>query len=82
MSLSATEEYLSVEVEKLNEALTERNRQLAATRATVQHLEMVIHKAAKIAGHIPYLCAEMSEISIDLEQAASQLQTILVERKV
>lgn len=81
MSLSTTEEYLSVEVEKLTETLAERNRQLMATRQIVQNLETVIHKAAKIAGHLPFLCAEMPEISGELEQAALQLQQILVERR-
>lgn len=82
MSLNNTEEWLSAEVERLQAALTERTRQLTATRQTVQTLETIIHKASKIAGHIPFLCSEMQEVSMELEQAALQLQTILVERKV
>lgn len=51
-------------------------------RETVELLESVVHKAAQIAGHLPYLCASLPEPSLEIEQAALQLQTLLVQRQL
>ncbi len=80
--LSDREEFLSQEVEALNDALTERNRQLQEALETIQVLETVIHKASVIAGHIPYLCSVLTEGSAELEQTALQMVQILVHRQV
>lgn len=80
--LSETETYLSTEVEALNDALTERNRQLQEALETIQLLETVVHKASAIAGHIPYLCSVLTEGSAELEQTSLQLLQILIHRQV
>lgn len=80
--LSDREEFLTSEVESLSDALALKTTQLQEALETVQLLERVVHKASIIAGHIPYLCSSLTEASTDLEQAALQLQQILVHRKV
>lgn len=82
MSLSQNEEYLTDEVQKLQALLVQNHHQLTHARESVEILESVVHKAAQIAGHLPYLCESLPEPSTELVQAALQLQTILVQRKV
>jgi ABC-type transporter Mla subunit MlaD len=73
-------EYLTEQVTRLTTTLGERNRQLASANATIDLLEKVVHKATQIAQHIPYLCSSLPEHSPELDQAALQLQEILVRR--
>lgn len=50
-------------------------------RGSVEILETIVHKAAQIAGHLPYLCESLQEPTAELLQAALQLETLLVQRK-
>lgn len=82
MSLSPNEEYLEDAYARQGELLRHTREQLTHANESVQILETVIHKAAQIAQHLPYLCESLPEPSNELMQAALQLQTILVQRKV
>jgi hypothetical protein len=75
---NATDDYVIA----LQDALDAKIEQLRTLQGIIENLETVIHKAARIAGHLPFLCAEMPEVSNELEQAALQLQQILVQRDV
>lgn len=77
--LSDREEFLESEIAALERRYRDKVAQLAEAQRTIQILEDVIHRASKIAGHIPYLCSAL-EGSSDLENAAVQLQTILLRR--
>lgn len=79
--LTENEEYLSGEVERLQREVTRLRSHLTTARETVELLEGLVHKGAQIAGHLPYLCASLPEHSPEIEQAALQLQTLLVHRK-
>lgn len=78
--LSDREEFLTSEVESFERLLKVRTQQLHDAANTIQHLENVLHKASMIASHIPYLCSQI-EGSGDLENAAVQLQRILIHRE-
>ena len=79
--ISDKEEFLISEVESFERLLIEKTRQLKDAQETIQLLEAVIHKASQIAGHIPYICSTLTEGSVDLENAALQLQRILIHRE-
>lgn len=79
--MTAQEEYMD-EIARLQQMSAEQSKQLAEANETIELLEDVIHKAAKLAGHIPYLCSTLAERSTDLEQTALQLQNILTRRRV
>ena len=79
--LTENEEYLSEEIAALRAQLVRQRDHLNTARATVEQLEQVVHKAAQIAQHLPYLCSTLPEHSPEIEQAAFQLQTLLVQRK-
>lgn len=49
-------------------------------RELIEKLEDVIHKATKIAAHIPYLCSAV-EGSEPIDTAAQQLHHILIHRQ-
>lgn len=80
--MNSEENFLADELERYQTALALKARQLQDAHATIDLLDQVVHKAARIAGHLPFLCAEMPEVSNELVQAALQLQSILVQRKV
>lgn len=79
--LNQSEQFLSEEVTRLTNQLVERNRQLQDAHETVQLLERLIHGAAAIAGHIPFLVATY-EGGPELENAAAQLQRLLIHRQM
>ena len=81
MSLSEEIQYLSDEVDRLNQLHGHMRQQMAHLLDTNTVLETVVHKAAQIAQHLPYLIESLPEPSAELLQAALQLQTILVQRK-
>ncbi len=81
MTMTQTEEFLIESVQRVERLLAEKQRQLDESRQLVATLDSVISKASKIATHIPFLCREMPEVSAELEQAALQLQQILVQRQ-
>lgn len=80
--MTMNEELYAERVAELDAALQATRAKLVHARETVGLLEDVVHKAAKIAGHLPYLCQTLVEGSPELEQAALQLEQILVHRKV
>lgn len=78
---SQEEEFLADENLRLQQLLAQAREQLVYANESVQILETVIHKAAQIAQHLPYLVNDSQEPSGELMQAALQLQAILVQRK-
>lgn len=77
-----SEEYLTGEVISLQQSLAAKTLQLDEAQKTIDKLETIMHRAARIAGHIPFLCRELPEVSIELDNAASQLSRLLVLREV
>lgn len=82
MTMTQSEVFLEDEVLKLESQLQAKDAQLRIAYESIEHLESVIHKAALIANHIPFLCSTLAEVSPELEQAAVQVRQILVDRKV
>ena len=80
--LTENEEYLADENQQLRAQLMRQRDHLTQARETVDMLESLMHKAAQIAQHLPYLAESLPEPSQELMQAALQLQTLLVQRKV
>lgn len=74
------EEFLTSEIQALELVIRDREQKIRDAQETISLLESVIHKASRIAGHMPYLCRDI-EGSENLETAAMQLQRILLHRE-
>lgn len=79
--ISDREEFLESEIENVERLLRVRSTQLQEAYDTIAFLQNILGKAAQIAGHIPYLCLSIDG-SADLENAAMQLQQILIRRNL
>lgn len=80
--LTENEDYLTGEVARLQAEIARLRGHLTTARETVEMTDELLYKAAKIAGHLPYLVQALPEGSVEIEQAALQLQTLLVQRKL
>lgn len=67
-------------IASLEAELLQKTAALVALRDMNETLEDLVHRGAKIAGHIPYLCKDV-EGSGQIEQAALQLHSLLVLRQ-
>lgn len=81
MDLSLANDYLTERVVALETQLASRTGQYQQALQTIQRLEAIVGKAARIATHVAYLCSTLPERSTDIESATDQLHVLLTTRQ-